>query len=105
MAMNDKITIQTVTETRSSTGAVTESWTTHATCWAEVKQLSGSEQYASDMTVYNDVKNFIVNYSEAKNVTAKMRISYNDEIYNITSINHEPGRIRTVLIAFRNDDE
>jgi len=105
MAMNEFITVQQVTETRSSTGAVSESWATHVQSWADIQQLSGTEQFSSDMTVYTDTKKFILNYQEAKDITSKMRISYNSAYYNITSVNHEPGRVRTTLIAYRNDDE
>jgi SPP1 family predicted phage head-tail adaptor len=105
MAMNDKITIQEVTEARSTTGAVTESWTTHVTCWADIEQASGNEQFVSDMTVYNDIKRFKVGYQEVKDVTPKMRISYNSGYYYITSVDHAQGKINSTLIAVRQDDE
>jgi len=104
MAFNYSITIQEVTETRSSTGAVTESWGTHITTWADIEQVSGSEQFNSDMLVYNDVKRFMVHYEAGKNVTPKMRISYDSAYYYITSVNHK-NRLKTELMAVRNDDE
>lgn len=102
--MNDKIVIQSVTEARSAAGAVTETWGTHITCWAEVEQISGSENFDADMLVYNDVKKFIVHYVEGQNVTAKMRILYRSEYYQITSVNHMK-RLKTELVAIRYDDE
>ena len=102
--MNDKIVIQSVTEARSTTGAVTETWGTHITCWAVVEQISGSEVFDADTLVYNDVKKFIVHYPEGQNVTAKMRIQYRSEYYQITSVNHMQ-RLKTELVAVRYDDE
>lgn len=102
--MTYSITIQKVTEGRSATGGVSESWTTHATCYADIEQVSGSEGFTSDMTVYSDVKRFVIHYTTGQSVTAKMRISYDSEIYWITSVSHK-DRLKTTLIAVRHDDE
>lgn len=104
MAMNDKIVIQKVAEARSSTGAVTETWTTHVTSWADIEQVSGSEQFTSDMTIYNDIKTFVIHYHEGKEVTPKMRISYDSGYYYITSVSHK-DHLKTTLLAVRNDDD
>ena len=101
---NDLVTIQQVTETRSSNGAITESWDTFCEVWADVEQVSGSEGLNADMIVYNDVKSFVVYYNQGQLITAKMRILYRDEIYKITSISHK-NRLDTTLIAIRHDDE
>jgi SPP1 family predicted phage head-tail adaptor len=101
---NDRIDIQQITETRSSIGGVSESWATIYQLWADVEQLSGNENYTSDMMIYNDVKKFIIYYNEGQNITAKMRIVYRNENYNITSISHR-DRLETTLIAVRYDDE
>lgn len=102
--MNYRIVIQEVTEARSSTGAVTETWSTHADVYAEVEQLSGSENFTSEMMVYNDIKKFVIYYTSGKTVTPKMRISYDSGYYYITSVSHKE-RLKTELIAVRNDDE
>ena len=101
---NDKITIESVTESRSVNGAVSESWATAYTVWADVEQVSGSENFNSDMTVYNDIKKFIIYYNQGQNVTAKMRIKYRNEYYWIHSISHM-DRLETTLVATRYDDE
>lgn len=102
--MNDKIEIQSVTESRSTTGAVTESWATVYTVWADVEQISGSENYNSDMPVYEDRKTFKIYYNQGQNVTAKMRILYRSDYYYINSINHDK-RLKTIIVATRYDDE
>ena len=104
MAFNDKILIEKSTETRSTTGAVTVTWTTHVTCWSEIDQISGNEQFTSEMTVYNDFKRFKIHYAEGNTVTPKMRINYSGGKYYISSVAHEK-RLTTVLTAMRNDDE
>jgi SPP1 family predicted phage head-tail adaptor len=101
---NDRIEIEQVTETRGSEGGVTETWSVLYTVWAEVGQVSGNENYTSDMIVYNDVKKFTIYYNNGQNVTAKMRIKYNGEYYNITSITHIK-RLETEIMAVRFDDE
>jgi SPP1 family predicted phage head-tail adaptor len=104
MAMNDLINVEEVTEARSSTGAVTETWTTHVSCYADIEQLSGLENFTSDMTVYNDIKTFVIYYESGKEVTPKMRISYDSGYYYITSVAHK-DKLKTTLTAVRNDDE
>ena len=104
MAMNDLITIQEVTEARSTTGAVTETWATHQESYADISQVSGAENFTSEMMVYNDIKQFVIHYEEGKDVTPKMRISYDSGMYYITSVNHRDN-LKTTLIAVRNDDE
>ena len=102
--MNDKIVIQEVTEARSATGAVTETWSTFTTCWADVSQISGNENFNSDMLIYNDIKSFKCYYSEVKDVTPKMRLIYRDQYYNITSIAFK-DRLKADITAIRYDDE
>jgi SPP1 family predicted phage head-tail adaptor len=104
MAMNYQIVIEQVTESRSSTGAVVDTWSTLETVFADVEQLSGNENFVSEMTVYYDIKKFIVYYTSGQNVTPKMRISYDGGKYYITSVSHK-NRLKTELIAVRNDDE
>ncbi len=102
--MNDKIVIQSVTEGRSSIGAVTQTWATFATVWAEVDQASGSELFTSEMTIYNDIKTFEVYYNHGQDITAKMRIVYRSENYQITSISNK-DRLKTLIVAIRYDDD
>jgi len=104
MAFNDLITVQETTQTRSSTGAVVDAWATHVQSYANVEQINGSETFNSEMLVYNDTKRFTIHYEEGKNVTPKMRVSYDSGYYYITSVSHDK-RLRTALIAIRNDDE
>lgn len=102
-ALNDYIVIQKFTYTTDSQGTLGESWTTHQASWADIEQVSGSEGFTSDMDVYRDIKSFIIHYEEGKTVTPRMRISF-DGYYYITSVSHK-DKLKTTLIAVRNDDE
>lgn len=101
---NDKIVIQRVTDGRDAYGGTSETWNTLSTVWADVEQASGSEQFNSDMIVYNDVKRFTIYYNHGQDVTAKDRIVYRSDNYQITSISHR-DRLETIIIAVRYDDE
>jgi SPP1 family predicted phage head-tail adaptor len=103
MAYNDLIVIQNVTETRDTYGEVVEAWPTYQSSWADIETISGSEGYPADITIYVDVKKFIIRYEEGKNVTSKMRIYYGSEYYYISSVAHR-DRLRTELIASRRDN-
>lgn len=104
--MNEKIIIQEPDETRGSTlGQIKPNYTTHFDCWAEVKHLSGSERFTSDMTIYSDVKEFKVHYHEAQNVTSDMRIYWDSKYYQITAINPDKKKVYIFLIAVASDDD
>ena len=104
LAKNDKIVIEEPDSTRSTIGALDPDWTTHMTSWAEITNISGNEAFTSDMTIYNDTKKFKIHYEEGRNVTSKMRVSWNSQYFYITSVNHE-DRLQTVLIAVAKDDD
>lgn len=82
--LRHKIVIETVTENRTSTGSISESWATHATVRAGVEPLMGREyQAAQAVTTANQVK-FRIRYLST--VTTKMRINYDSKYYDIQSI-------------------
>lgn len=46
-AFDQRVTIQQKTVTRDAVGGMVESWSTHATAWAKVADLSGRALYAA----------------------------------------------------------
>lgn len=104
LAKNDKIIIEEPDSSRGTAGAHAPDWTTHVTSWADIFNLSGNENFTTDMVVYSDTKRFTIHYDEGKNVTNKMRINWNSQYFYITSVNHEK-RLQTVLIAVAKDDD
>lgn len=103
-ALREEIDIEKFTYVSDSTGTVDQTWVVHQTAWAEVEQVSGTDNFRSDMDIYSDVKMFQIPYVDGSDVTSRMRIKYNSEYYYITSITQEK-RIWTKLTAIRNDDE
>ena len=102
--MNDKIVIEEPDSSRGTIGADEPEWTTHVTSWAEITNLSGNENFISDMVIYSDTKRFKIHYPEGKNVTSAMRIKWNSQYFYITSVNHE-NRLLTYLMAVAKDDD
>lgn len=104
MTFNDSIVIQQTTESRGTAGGVEDTWSTYKTVWAQIEDVSGNENFSSDMRVYEDAKSFKIHQEDAPDVTTKMRISYDSRYFRITSMSKE-GRLRTTLIAVALDDE
>jgi len=106
MAYRDSIIIQQPTSVRDDYGSVDAStWATYKTCWAEIEDVAGNENFDSDQRVYEDVKSFKVHTADAPAVTTKMRISWDSRLFFITSINKERRRVATELLAIAYDDE
>ncbi len=88
--MDRKITIQKVTETRSSSGQITKTWSTFAAVWAH-KIDSGSREFFSRVNA--EVGEFVTIWRIwfLSGLTQKMRIKYENEYYDIQGIK-ELGR-------------
>ena len=98
-AMREQITIQAVTESRSASGHVTESWVTYATVWASVKYAltySDEKQLAERKTAIGTVQ-FTTRYDSG--ITEKHRISYNSVVYDIMAISVSPDLFYMTLEA------
>jgi SPP1 family predicted phage head-tail adaptor len=91
--MDRRITIKTVTESQSATGAPTQTLTTLATVWAQVINESGTEGLEGGTDQANYVRTFRIRWRD--DVSAKHLISYDPgsgaELYDIIAIN-ELGR-------------
>ena len=101
-ALDEQVTIQSYTETRSTTGSVIKTWATHHSCWAERHARGGSERVeAAQLTAINNVT-WRIRYKST--VTEKMRIlDRNSEYYYITSIAIE-GRDQWMLLTTEKRD-
>ena len=89
--MNQRIVIQSVTETRSASGAVTETWATFATVWAGVEMVdSTSETTEKQMIDRQTVKNttrFTVRHRT--DINEKMRISFESAMVSVCSVDSD----------------
>ena len=104
MGYNYQLIIQESTETRSSAGAVDTSWSTYKTVWAERDDDGGDVGYNAEQPVYSDALSFKIHSYDAPDVTTKMRISYDSDLFWIRSISRE-GRFHLHLVTEAFDDE
>lgn len=96
--LREKIIIQSSTETRTGSGAVTNTWGTFATLWAAVEPMTGREFFQVDQLSAERTIKFVVRYKAG--ITAKMRISWNSRTFDIRSIINTKQRNRSMqLIA------
>lgn len=103
-ALNDQITIQKFTYESNSQGTIEETWVTHQVAWVDAEQVTGSENFTSEMDVYNDIKSFQGEWIELSAVTPRMRVKFGSDYYYITSVKSKDN-LTTTIIAIRNDDE
>ena len=97
--MNERIVIQSVTESRSASGQVNKSWLTFATVWAavEYKRVGTDEkEIVARETAIGNVE-FTVRYRTDLN--EKMRISFNSKVYDIERILPEQEKQFMILEA------
>lgn len=90
--MRERVTIQVVGETQSGTGYPAETWTTYATRWASVRANPNrdNETEESGQKTATQIVVFTMRYDA--NVTAKYRILYRNNYYDIVSITPDAWR-------------
>jgi SPP1 family predicted phage head-tail adaptor len=85
--LKHKITIQNVTETQDSYGQPKESWATYAVRDAEIIPATGNEYYTSQQIYSEKTIRFRLRYDNTvRQVTPKMRISYDSRTFDIESV-------------------
>ncbi len=82
--LNNKIIIESKTETIDSVGDSIETWATFATVWAEVKTQSGRE-FQSAREQHSELTH-IVTLRYLSGATSKMRVNNGGDYYNILSV-------------------
>lgn len=96
--LDSKIVIQSASLTTNGLGVQTESWSTIATEWAEVRHLKGQEyEQAQQIAGETDTK-FIIRYnSNSSAITQSSRIQFGSEDYDILESIPIPGGRPTKL--------
>ena len=82
--LNKRVTIQTATESRDSHGDVAQTWATHATVWAAIEPLSGSERIVAQQAEAFTTHRVRIRYLST--VTSDMRVLYGTRYFNIESV-------------------
>jgi SPP1 family predicted phage head-tail adaptor len=83
-SLRHRITIEKPTETRSKSGAITLSWETAATVWAEKQDLSGREYLQAQQAESLISTRFRIHYRS--DITAKMRVKHGNNYYSIEAV-------------------
>jgi SPP1 family predicted phage head-tail adaptor len=101
MNLDRRITIQTVSESQSATGAVTQTWSTYASRRASVEfRIIGSdEDYQAGQKRGFQAAIFHVRHDNlTRNITPKMRIQYEGDTYEIRSVSENTDRYRRMWV-------
>lgn len=104
--LKHRITIEQPTNSQSSTGASTASWSTYLTRRASQEPLAGREKLASSEAFFGEADyRFTMRYTSG--VTKAMRISWDSRTFDITAVNHildpKSGDRMTILLATEDD--
>lgn len=101
-SLDERIVFQTATETVNGYGELVKTWTNTAEVWAKVEyRTTGQNEVYAQATVreYRPV-NFTTRYTT--DYTAKNRIVYQGENYDIENIEHEGrGRFTKYICVLR----
>lgn len=88
--LDRRITIQTFSETTDAFGQQIKAFSTLASVWANVEEKIGSEGEDGDMIAATKKVQFIIRYRT--DVNEEMRISHNNNIYKIQTIQTADAR-------------
>ena len=96
--MRERIVFESKTRTTDNMGGSSVSWSTHATVWGSVKEVSGTENYETLQITAERTTVFSIRYLST--ITESMRINWNSGYYDIVQIINEDdsvmfGRTRT----------
>jgi len=96
--MNLRITFQKNTVVTDAIGNHKNTWEDYYSCYATISGESGSETEKAGQTVPSENKAFTVRYCEetAAVSTDGFRICFGDDLFNITSIDHQNNRHKSL---------
>lgn len=97
--LRHRVALQTVSEARSSTGAVTETWNTTATVWAEVVDLAGREFWDARQVNAELTARIRIRYRSG--IVPKMRAVFGARTFDIQSVIDPEGRRRELVLMCR----
>ena len=83
-ARDRRIVIESKTETRSGTGAASETWATFATKWAAKRDVRGDERFRAAQI--EDRVETVWNIRWRSGLDPAMRVSYGGDYYEIKGI-------------------
>ena len=97
-----EITIETRGDTRNNIGESAANWSTYATTYAEIRNLTGSELIQAAQV--NSFINSAITIRPDTGVRASMRIVYKSRNYNIEFVNDVDERDDTMVLLCRRQE-
>jgi SPP1 family predicted phage head-tail adaptor len=94
--LNKRITLQKKGFVRDAESNTKDSWVDSATVWAAVEPLRGREYYAAAAASAESLVRFRLRYR--KDVTADMRVKYDNRIFELNSPPIDPEERHKELI-------
>lgn len=99
--LRERLNVQSYSESQSSTGVVSRSWSTDNTRWASVRQLSGNEAVAHQQQQGEAVYEIVMRYYSGLTTDQRLTDSAGT-VYQIRSVdNHELRNHATVCVCVR----
>ena len=89
-SLNSRIEIQAPLEVRGEYGDILKTWQTHATVWANIRNISGKEYTVRGLDLA--AVNTSIRIRLRRSITPQMRVLYRGEIYNIVAVLHDEAR-------------
>ena len=89
-SLNSRIEIQHPVEERDDYGDVIKTWQTHATVWANIRNISGKEYTVRGLDLA--AVNTSIRIRLRRSVNEQMRVLYRRQIYNIVAVLHDEAR-------------
>ena len=100
-SFDQRVLIQSVTETQAANGAVIQTWATYNTFWAQVTPAGGGENLSANQILPVSRAKFIFRYDST--INEKMRLVWNNRYYNIVSIDIVPRNRFLIIMAESNN--
>lgn len=95
-----KVTIEEPTQTTDSVGEPIITWLTYASRSAKISYSGSREVYRFQQYISETDSVFTFRYDgKTKNITTKMRLSYNSRVYNIKGIVNYNEMNKEVIVA------
>lgn len=91
-----RVVLQQPVETADGAGGKTISWQDFATVWAEILPRSGREEIFADQLRNRTSHKITIRYMAG--LSEKMRVNYNNRLFNITALVNVGERNETIEI-------
>lgn len=91
-----RITIEQRASTQDSSMQRVETWSTFATCWAEIRPLQGRELQTAQAVAAETTHELSLRYRAG--VTPAMRVAYQGRIFDITAVMDPDTRHRRLTL-------